>query len=349
MRLPALAVTLLLIGCTTAPVQPAVEKFSKAVSVTSGAVERRYASGGFAEKLQNEYDQQVVAQRAFIELEDCTGPIALSVPLDDPGLADFARHCRYQPSTIDARGDIAPAEIMLQDGLPGITADNARRLSAQLGAYAEALGNLAKTKKPAELGRNFGAATAAVLNLVDQTTEMAGGDGLTRTERAVADAGTGLASALVTEYFETRRYRLLKTLIKRADPTVQLSARALAGWFRAAGSAEITAAYDALEDAKANQQRAIAALNKGRGSEQAAVAATRDVRVAYDKVAELETSAPWRVPFAIAEAHTAMLDSFAAPGDLEALARANDRIDGLASKAVAFVEAVEAAKGGSGK
>ncbi|MXO90850.1 hypothetical protein [Pontixanthobacter aquaemixtae] len=334
-----LCVSLALAGCQTAPVQPAIGDFSAAVRATANTVERRYARDDIEGLLANEYDEAVVDQQAFYELENCAAPIGLSVPIGDPGLTDFSEHCGYRTLKIE-NGDIVPAFIELEDGLPGITGENAMRLSSSLGAYAEALDTLARSNAPAELGRNFDSAAAAVLNLVDDAKRLGPeGEGLSRPTANLADAGAGLGSTLLREYFETKRYRLLQKLVEQSDPAVQLSSRAIAGWYRSQTSEEILAAYNALDAANGAQQRAIVALRNG-GSREEAIAATRDLRLAYDQLAQMENNAPWRVHLAIAEAHVAMVEAFRQPQSIDALARANERIDNLVIKTKAFVDAI---------
>lgn len=346
MRLSASILAMLLAGCSTIPVQPAISDFTSAVQATTAAAEKRYREENVAALLAAETDEAVVEAGAFYDLINCDGPIGLSVDLNDPALSDFGQHCSYE-TFLPGEGGVENRPVEVEDGQPGLTGDQAVRIARKLSAYASALNTLATSDKPAELEKDFSTAASAVLDMFDEAKKIkTDGEGLAQPDRELANAASGLGSSLLRGYFETRRFRLLLALIEQSDPAVQVSARAIAGWYRSQTSAQILGAYQRLEVAKAAQQRATMAHRNGDGTKEAALEATREFRTAYEELARLETNAPWRTHLAIAEAHSAMLEATRSPYDLDALAYANGRIDDLVSKTIVFVDAVEASDDG---
>lgn len=336
-------VVLLLGACTTAPAQPFIETFSETVRHTSSVVEDRYEEDNIAALFQAEKDAAMIEKQAFYDLEGCEGPIGLSVVLDAPGLEDFAAHCSYE--TFHVQGDTIEAfTIRPSDGQPGISGENAARLSRHLVAYATALDRLASSSGPSDLADDFGSAAASVLTLADEAKKLSNdGEPIGEEARALAEAGSGLASSILQGAFEAKRYRMLRSLVNQSDPSVQLASRAITGWFRGRTSKKIIAAYEELESAKALQQSEIGKLRRGQGSREDALEALQNFREAYGALEQLETNAEWRFHLAIAEAHSAIRVSLNNPGNFESLAYANERIDDLVTKSKAFIEAVEAA------
>lgn len=334
---------LLLLGaCTTAPAQPSIAAFSETVLRTSSVVEERYKEDNIAALFQEEKDAAMIDGQAFYDLEGCEGPISLSIDPGDAALDEFTEHCNY--GTFQARGDrVEPFEISPAIGEPGISGENAARLSRRLIGYAEALGRLANSSGPAELADDFETAAASVLTLANETMKLrSDGDPVGDQARALAEAGSGLASTILQGAFEARRYRLLRSLVNQSDPSVQLASRAIAGWFRGRTSQEIIAGYEELEAAKQKQQTAVLELRSGEGSSEIAIAAFQKFREAYEELERLETSAEWRFHLAVAQAHGAIRTSLNNPGNLESLAYANERIDELVTKGKEFFEAIEA-------
>lgn len=337
MLFPA-TLALLLAGCSTAPTLPAIKTFSDAVTTTTVAVDLRYEQDDIATKRQNDIDRLIVENKLPLNV-DCPAPIGLSVALDDPGLGDFTKHCALNAFDLSS-GRPVPTKTPTPDGTESADAYNARRLAHALGDYAASLKALAESDGPRQLAPAFESAAGSVLNLIGTAQASFGGQGLDAAQQRLAGAGTSLLGGVLTEAYETRRFKLMRRIVEVADPTVELSARAVAGWFRIADGSNPRELYEALDAAVADQQRAIIAVNDGTGDAAAAVTATQAARIAYQNVVNAETRSSWRTHLAIARAHRGILKSLQDAGDLSALAAANDRIADLAGKAKAFYEAL---------
>lgn len=348
MILPRLAILTagLLAGCSTARLTPEIASFAGAVERSSAEVVERYRTEGIAQKFSDEYDRAVVARGAILQPDGCAGPIGFSAELDDPALVDFSRHCGLVARILDpATGDIVDVAITAADGQEGITGENARRLALALGSYAAAIRKLAESDAPKQLGASFAAAAGSVNALIGEAAKLEPGGGLDADTVRAMQSGTDLFGTLITEAFEARRYRLLQQIVTRADRSVALVSRALAGWFWLREEPGLAELYAALDDAALEQGFAVAGVGAG-GDPADAVAATAELRRRHAALAAAETDARWRVFLEIAVAHRAILDSLDQPLSLEELGAANQRIIDLVRKTDAFVKAIEAVKEG---
>lgn len=347
-QLIMLAVSAMIAGCSTAPVQPAISAFATSVEKSTAEVEQRYKADKIADKYSAEFDRAVVDAQAVLQQDGCSAPIGLSVDPGSEALSDFSAHCDLTAVVLDpTAGALSEIVIVVPDGQDGVEGENARRAAAALSRYATSIKALAETNLPGELGDKFGAAATSVNGLIGEVAKLGDGKGLEKDTIKVLDTGASLFGTLFTEAFEVRRYALLKKLVERADPSVALSARVIAAWYKKSEDPDLDAKYNELDEVAAVQATAIVAIRGGSIDKAvavaAAVAATETLRNRYRIVEEAETKAKWRVFIGIASAHEAILKSFNKPKSLEDLATANDRILDLVAKTDAFVKAVEEA------
>jgi len=329
-------------ACTRVPIQPEITDFSKSVGDAAAAAMTQFERAELDDRitiaLRDELASTGMIYGIDTEITDRCRPLR---PFEaEPGapLPAFEAHC-----PIVACRPVDGEEVCVAPGLPsyGVSDLNreptvselvnaeaqARRSLDALREYSEALTALATSKAPGDVAKAAAGAVSAVTTAAKTAGNLAGRRTPGKFDPVITTGGALLAN-LTEEVLEARRYALMASVVRSADPIVVDLSRRVANWFFVRDRESLYAPYDKFDEAINEARRGVVAdLEKVERTRAAA-------KVADDR-------AKWRVFWEIAVAHHAIMTSMDAPPDFKRLTEANQRIGTLVDSVKAFVNAVE--------
>lgn len=338
-----LSAAISMVACTRVPVQPAITDFSKSVSDAAAAAMKRFEYTQLDDRIAEALRDELASKNAIYGIDtDVTYQCRPLSPFEvEPGvpLPAFETHC----SIVACRSVDSSEEVCDNPALPSYGVDDlsrepmnnelvnaeaqARRSLDALGEYSEALNALATSKTPGDVAKAATDATSAVTTAAETVGNLAGRPISGKFEPIVTTGGTLLA-ILTEEALEARRYALITSVVRSADPIVADLSQRVANWFFLQKRDDLYGRYDELDSA-------INSASPGVAADLEVVERARAAAKAADDGAE------WRVFWEIAVAHRAIMASMDAPPDFKRLTEANQRIGTVVDSVKAFVNAVE--------
>lgn len=320
-------------ACSTAEIQKVEMKaFTTSMSRSLDIVEDRIERLDLERRLKEDRHASVVAASGHYELgAGClTKPSALLTDPETVSAPYLDERCEVTP-----RGPMT--EPLALEPAPELDrAVAARRTSADLKAYVDAVDALISSDEPEQVAGKLASSLAALNDLAESAGELAGKE-IPRNVARTVETGSTLAETLAREGLEAMRYRAVSAIVRDADPAVYEACLQLALWLADADDEALAREVEALSEAE------VAAMEASVTRQDRATldAALREFEARFDAVAKRDRNADWRVFLAAAQAHRALRDALDRPADIEAAARAQKRLDVLVRQTIAFVEAAE--------
>ena len=326
-------------ACTKVPVQPAITDYSKSVSDAAAAAMKQFEHTKLDERIAEALRDELASKRAIYGIDTPCRPLS---PFEvEPGvpLPAFEAHCSMVACrSVDSSEEVCDNPALPSYGVDDLSRDpmnnelvnaeaQARRSLDALGEYSEALNALATSKTPGDVAKAATDATSAVTTAAETVGNLAGRPISGKFEPIVTTGGTLLA-ILTEEALEARRYALIASVVRSADPIVADLSQRVANWFFLQERDDLYGRYDELDSAIHNASPGVTAdlevVQRARAAAKAA-----------------DDGAEWRVFWEIAVAHRAIMASMDAPPDFKRLTEANQRIGTVVDSVKAFVNAVE--------
>jgi len=311
--------------------------FTTAMETNLEIVDSRLEKMNLPEQIAADRRAQLVAKSGFYELgADCViEPSALLTDFETLSLPYFDERCKM----VGVSGQGENVEFVVAPELD--RAEAAKRTSADLKAYLDAISDLSATDQPTQVASQLAASLAALNKLAESAAESRGKT-IDKDITNTVKAGSTLAETLAREGLEAMRYRALSAIVRDADPAVYEACLQLALWLAQEEDEAQKADLNALKDAEdAATERAVTLFVNGMTDEAGLSILILKVDEAYGKMAERDRTAKWRVFISAAQAHRALRDAFDRPADIETAAMAQARLDTLVRQTIAFVEAAE--------
>ena len=321
---------LLLFGCSVTPSLPPIEDFADSMGAIVSRSSSLPAAKTLEQRVLNARREDFAKNGVVYGLSDRSACGLAEPPLVLAG-ASFGDACQLE--TLSLIGDdLVPAasaydtdaaqSAAIAAGGVVIGAENqtllkefrAKQLETQLLDYAEALKALAASDLPSEVGTAAVSAINSVGQLNDTVQTLFNDEASPAPRR---DSIPSLVGTVTTEVSEAARYSLLKRIVVDSDPTIQRSSLQL-------GLLAFDLERGNLEPLGVSLQSAVNARGNG------TVAGLKAIEDAYDRAASAADNATFRTFVDIGTAHAAIRASLTAPRDLEALAKASERIAALA-------------------
>lgn len=316
----------LIVACSPAGVVPDIGAFSKAVVDMVDAQAETAEVKSLDERVAAARRQDFAnmnARYALTEGEGCNAPDSVARK------ESFSESCSLIPMALDKEtGEIVTLvseydTFAQQQGEKRLVKASdqdllreflASELRSELARYAGQIQTLAMSKDPGEVSSALGNTFDSLVELGDaaQRYDIAVGSNRA-TQRA---ANRNLFTTFASEALEARRYSLLQSVVKEADPFVRAATEQLAAISLKFGGAELDAAKDAFNLAV-------------EGQETVSVATLEAVEARYADLSKVNSEADFQKYLDIGRAHAAIVTAFAKPESLEQLTAANARIRAL--------------------